>query len=180
MLITHWGLSGPAVLKLSAWVHVPCADNNYRAALIINFLPNYKEEQLHKELLAYKEQYGKRRVTNAELFPIPKRYWRRIVQLAGNDEETIWAFDQTVDNLDYDRTPAGRFNIRGKGVFKEEFVTCGGVALKEIDFKTMQSRICPGLYLAGEILDIDGITGGSISSPPGPPAGSPERAWGVD
>jgi predicted Rossmann fold flavoprotein len=161
MLITHWGLSGPAVLKLSAWGARILYDNNYRATLIINFLPNYDDEKLYKEILAYKEQYGKRRVTNAELFPVPKRYWRRIVQLAGNDEETIWAnlTKQAMTSIVTELLRA-RFNIRGKGVFKEEFVTCGGVALKEIDFKTMQSRICPGLYLAGEILDIDGITGG--------------------
>ena len=161
LLITHWGLSGPAVLKLSAWGARMLKACNYHATLAVNFLTEYKSEELHRELAAFKEQNGRKRVGSEKLFSIPTRYWGRIVQSAGIAEETTWT------NVSKKQSAAlaaelssARFAVSGKGIFKEEFVTAGGVSLKEVDFKTMQSRVCPGLFLAGEILDIDGITGG--------------------
>ncbi|MGH8003970.1 MAG: aminoacetone oxidase family FAD-binding enzyme, partial [Limisphaerales bacterium] len=161
MLITHWGLSGPAVLKLSAWGARILKACNYQAALVINFLPEYKSEDLYRELVRFKEQNGRKRVGTEKLFSIPTRYWSRLVHAAGVGEATTWT------NLSKKQMAAlaaelsaASFAISGKGIFKEEFVTAGGISLKEVDFKTMQSRIRPGLYLAGEILDIDGITGG--------------------
>jgi len=161
LLITHWGLSGPGVLKLSAWGARILKACNYQATLTINFLPEYKAEEISKELSDFKLQNGKKRVGSEKLFSIPARYWGRLVHAAGIPEETTWTnvSKKQMSSLLAELT-AARFAVSGKGIFKEEFVTAGGVSLKEVDFKTMQSRICPGLYLAGEILDIDGITGG--------------------
>ncbi len=161
LLITHWGLSGPAVLKLSAWGARILHDNSYQAELAVNLLPNYSSEQLYQMLIVCKEQNGKKRVQGVNVLPVPRRYWSRIVQLTGVAEDTAWmnmtrsAMKSIIAELTH-----GRFAISGKGVFKDEFVTCGGVSLKEVDFRTLQSKRCPGLYFAGEILDIDGLTGG--------------------
>lgn len=161
LLITHWGLSGPAVLKLSAWGARMLENCKYHAELVINFLPDWRAEQLHRELLSFKVQNGRKRVHKEKIFPLPARYWSRLVQSAGISEETVWTnvSKQAMTALASELT-AARFAVCGKGIFKEEFVTSGGVNLKEVDFKTMQSKLVPGLYLAGEILDIDGITGG--------------------
>lgn len=161
LLITHWGLSGPAVLKLSAWGARMLRQSNYQAELVVNLLPDYSAYQLYRELLAYKEQNSKKRVQKETGFPVPSRYWSRIVQFVGIAEETTWTniSKDTMTALVSELT-GGHFTVSGKGIFKEEFVTCGGVNLKEVDFKTMQSKLTPGLYFAGEILDIDGITGG--------------------
>ncbi len=161
LLITHWGLSGPAVLKLSAWGAKMLHQSRYQAGLVINLLPDFSAEEIYRKLVEYKEQNSKKRVSTESVFSIPGRYWSRIVQLVGIPEETIWAnLTKEAMSALLSELNAGCFAISGKGIFKEEFVTCGGVNLKEVDFKTMQSKLCPGLYLAGEILDIDGITGG--------------------
>ncbi len=161
LLFTHWGLSGPAVLKLSAWGARMLESCKYHATLTINFLPDYKAEKVRQELLFFKTKNGRKRVQTEKLFGIPARYWSRLVQAAGISEDTAWTnvSNKALSALVSELT-AARFAVSGKGIFKEEFVTCGGVSLKEVDFKTMQSKIVPGLYLAGEILDIDGITGG--------------------
>jgi len=161
MLITHWGLSGPAILKLSAFAARELSDSNYRAELSVNFLPGQKRESLLRRLAASRDHYGRKQVQVDGPLPIPKRYWSRVIQRQGIPEETTWsgltkaAMDAIVGEL-----TNAQFAVSGKGIFKEEFVTCGGVNLKEIDFKMMQSKLCPGLFFAGEILDIDGITGG--------------------
>jgi hypothetical protein len=161
MLITHWGLSGPAVLKLSAWGARMLHEAKYKTTLTVNFAPDRTSEQLYHEFVASKKEHGKRRVINHCPCELPKRYWQRLVTLAGIDESILWTHltKERMQTL-LRQLVAAKFQVRGKGVFKEEFVTCGGVDLKEVDFKTMQSRVCPGLYLAGEVLDIDGITGG--------------------
>jgi hypothetical protein len=161
LLITHWGLSGPAMLKLSAWGARMLQQSGYQAELSVNLLPDFSAEKLYQDLLAYKEQNGKKRVHKEPVFPVPGRYWSRIAQYVGIADETIWAnITNDAMNALVSELTRGRFAVSGKGIFKEEFVTCGGVSLKEVDFKTMQSKISPGLYFAGEILDIDGITGG--------------------
>lgn len=161
LLITHWGLSGPAVLKLSAWGARTLHRAHYHGDLVINFLPDQTTDQLSESLLAFKNKYGRKRVSIESPFPIPRRYWSRIVQAAGVAEDTAWTnLTRTAVNAIISELTHGDFAVTGKGIFKEEFVTCGGVDLKEVDFKTMQSKLCPGLYFAGEILDIDGITGG--------------------
>ena len=161
LLITHWGLSGPAVLKLSAWGARILAERKYHASLTVNFIPDYRPAQAQQELLAFKAANGRKRIVSARLFGIPTRYWTRLVHHAGIADDMLWANLSTkaLASLVAELTTA-RFAVSGKGIFKEEFVTCGGVALGEVDFRTMQSKLVPGLYFAGEILDIDGITGG--------------------
>lgn len=161
LLITHWGLSGPAVLKLSAWGARFLHDHHYQTPLLVNWLPQYNEESLRQMLLAVKSQLPRRQVTTSCPVPIPKRLWESLVASVGIGTEERWAevskkaLNQLIQEL-----IQGQYLIKGKGIFKEEFVTCGGVSLKEVDFKTMESRLVPGLYFAGEILDIDGVTGG--------------------
>ncbi len=161
VLITHWGLSGPAILKLSAWGARYLYDHKYRATLTIDWLPQYNPEVLREQLQAVKSQLPRKAVATSCPFPIPRRLWERLLESTGINMETRWAeiskksINQLVEEL-----TRGEYQITGKGVFKEEFVTCGGVRLKEVNFKTMESRCSPGLYFAGEILDIDGVTGG--------------------
>ncbi len=161
VLITHWGLSGPAILKLSAWGARFLHECGYKTPLLINWLPQYNPEKLREMLLAVKSQLPRRAIASNCPLPIPRRLWERLVAAVGIDEEKRWAelSNKTLNQL-IEELHQGKYEIIGKGVFKEEFVTCGGVSLKEVDFKTMESRICPGLYFAGEILDIDGVTGG--------------------
>lgn len=161
MLITHWGLSGPAVLKLSAWGARELHEQKYRAALQVNFLPSVSRDQVYTELAAFKEAHGRRRVSSESRFGLPKRYWEKIVQAAGIPDDNLWATlsREAMTVVTRELTEA-RFAIRGKGIFKDEFVSCGGVDLREVDFRTMESKHCPGLFFAGEVLDIDGITGG--------------------
>jgi predicted Rossmann fold flavoprotein len=161
LLITHWGLSGPAVLKLSAWGARFLHQHHYQTPLLVNWLPQYNEESLRQMLLAVKSQLPRRQITTSCPVPIPKRLWESLVASVGIGAEERWAevskkaLNQLIQEL-----IQGQYWIKGKGIFKEEFVTCGGVSLKEVDFKTMESRLVPGLYFAGEILDIDGVTGG--------------------
>jgi predicted Rossmann fold flavoprotein len=161
LLITHWGVSGPAILKLSAWGARILNENRYRMPLLINWLPDYPAEKLREILLKTKSELPKRKIINHCPFDLPKRFWQSLIAYLGVKLETPWAelskntLNQLVNELNQ-----GTYQITGKGVFKEEFVTCGGVSLKEVDFKTMESKICPGLYFAGEVLDIDGVTGG--------------------
>lgn len=161
ILVTHWGLSGPAVLKLSAWGARALYDANYQATLQVNWLPSMNAEQIRQALLAAKQAVPKRAIANHCPFDLPKRLWRYWVQQAGLDETVTWAnLPKKALNQLVEAIARGTFKIQGKGVFKDEFVTCGGVKLSEVNFKTMESRRCPGLYFAGEVLDIDGVTGG--------------------
>ncbi len=161
LLITHWGLSGPAVLKLSAWGARLLHQARYQAKLTINWLPNETDASLRKTLLSVKSQLPQRSVHANCPVMIPKRLWESFCRHAEIAEKTRWAeLSNRSLNLLIQSLIQGAYAISGKGQFKEEFVTCGGVNLKEVDFKTMESRICPGLYFAGELLDIDGVTGG--------------------
>ena len=161
LLITHWGLSGPAVLKLSAWGARFLHEHHYRTPLLVNWLPQHNQDSLRKMLLAVKSQLPRRQVTTSCPVPVPKRLWMNLVISVGIGAEERWAevskkaLNQLVQEL-----TQGQYLIKGKGVFKEEFVTCGGINLKEVDFRTMESRLIPGLHFAGEIVDIDGVTGG--------------------
>jgi hypothetical protein len=161
LLITHWGLSGPSVLKLSAWGARILSENNYRMKLQVNWLPEYNPETLNRDLLDFKEQNPKKKVIAYCPVKLPKRLWQRYIEIHDIGEDKVWAETnkKELNELVIDLTQ-GILEIKGKGVFKEEFVTCGGVNLKEVDFKTMESKIVPKLHFAGEILDIDGVTGG--------------------
>ena len=161
LLVTHWGLSGPAVLRVSAWGARTLHEKNYRAKLIVNWLGNYTFDKAVEVLQRHKDWHGNaRKKVSAEpaLTQLPLRLWKQLTQFIG---EKNWADVSKAElrNLATELT-TGEFRIEGKGQFKEEFVTCGGVELSEVDFKTMQSRLLEGLFFAGEVLDIDGLTGG--------------------
>ena len=161
LLITHWGVSGPAILKLSAWGARLLHDHKYQMPLIINWLPNYNRETLQAILLETKQSQPRKQILTVSPVEIPKRLWQSLVTFIGIDSKMVWAdlSKKALNNLLIELLQ-GEYLIRGKGVFKEEFVTCGGVNLSEINFKTMESKKCPGLFFAGEVLDIDGVTGG--------------------
>lgn len=161
LLITHWGLSGPAVLKLSAWGARILHENHYQGKLLINWLPNLHPEEVGLKILAVKAEWGKRQIALHRGVDLPHRLWQYIIDRIGVSKEDRWAelSHKTLNQLVKEISQA-EYTLTGKGVFKEEFVTCGGVKLKEINFQKMESRLVPGLYFAGEILDIDGVTGG--------------------
>ncbi|NER80716.1 MAG: NAD(P)/FAD-dependent oxidoreductase [Leptolyngbya sp. SIO1D8] len=161
LLITHWGFSGPAILKLSAWGARILHDAHYRGTLQVNWLPSLLPDQLRQTLQTARNQTPKRAITNHCPVNLPKRLWQYWVQQVGLDETTTWAnLPKKALNGLVEAISRGTFSIQGKGIFKDEFVTCGGVKLSEVDFKTMASRRCEGLFLAGEVLDMDGVTGG--------------------
>jgi predicted Rossmann fold flavoprotein len=161
LLVTHTGLSGPVILRLSAWGARELHDRDYKFVLHLNWLPHLDAEEIAAELNTRREQQPAKLVINTPIAPLPARLWERLVLTAGVEPDTRWsrltraAQHRLVQQLI--RTEA---TVTGKSLNKDEFVTCGGVRLREVDFKTMESRICPGLYFAGELLDIDGITGG--------------------
>ncbi|MEN8444860.1 MAG: NAD(P)/FAD-dependent oxidoreductase [Cyanobacteria bacterium J06555_13] len=162
LLITHWGLSGPAVLKLSAWAARSLYEQKYRAQVLVNWLPEWDQAQVRSELQQIKGDSGKKAIATYSPFsPISKRLWQYLIARIDIDTTLTWAnlSKKQLNRLVTELTQ-GTFAVTGKGVFKDEFVTCGGVRLKEVDFKTMESRVCSGLYLSGEILNIDGVTGG--------------------
>jgi hypothetical protein len=161
MLITHWGLSGPAILKLSAWGARELAAKNYEFALTINFAPPHTRDSLVRELAAVREKNPRKQIATWSPLPMPQRLWERLVSAAGIAPTTPWTAigNAAIATLATQLT-AAELKVVGKSLFKEEFVTCGGVRLSEVDFRTMESRVCPGLHFAGEVLDIDGVTGG--------------------
>ena len=161
LLITHWGVSGPAVLKLSAWGARDLKSCNYRAILQIHWLPQFNPETLRQTLQRCRQEFSRRAISNQCPLPLPRRLWQRLVARCNISPEQRWAsLSKSGLNALIRELTQGSYQIVGKGVFKDEFVTCGGIPLPEVNFKTMESRRCPGLYFAGEVLDIDGITGG--------------------
>lgn len=161
VLITHWGFSGPAILRLSAWGARALHELNYQCTLRLNWLPQLNDETLGKEFETRRQSQAARLVVNSPLPPLPARLWEQLVLAAGIPRETRWsALSRPAQHKLIQQLLRGEFPVTGKSLNKDEFVTCGGVRLNEVDFKTMESRICPGLFFAGELLDIDGITGG--------------------
>jgi predicted Rossmann fold flavoprotein len=162
LLITHNGISGPAVLRLSAWGARLLHEMNYQFTLRVNWVPGIKEDALRAELLqSRRHTCPNRRITTTPIANLPARLWEKLVLNAGISAETIWTSLSRADaNALVRQLRATEIEVDGKSLNKEEFVTCGGVRLREINFKTMESRITSRLYFAGELLDIDGITGG--------------------
>jgi predicted Rossmann fold flavoprotein len=161
LLITHWGLSGPVVLRLSAWGARVLHQMDYQCALRVNWLPQWNDEKLAQEFETRRKSQAARFVVNSPIAPVSARLWEQLVVAAGVARETRWsALSRPSQHQLIQQLLRGDFPVSGKSLNKDEFVTCGGVKLGEVDFKTMQSRICPGLFFAGELLDIDGITGG--------------------
>lgn len=161
VLITHWGLSGPAVIKLSAWAAEYFYQNQYEATVLISWIKETQEEVVRKFLSEYKAAHKKRKVYSYPLFELPQRLWTRLCVLAELSDQKIWD-ELSNKNLNkllelLIRCP---FTIKGKTTFKEEFVTCGGVDLAEVDPETMESKKVKNLFFAGEVLNIDGETGG--------------------
>ncbi len=161
LLITHWGLSGPAILKLSAWGARELAARNYEFPLLVNFAPPHSRESLVRELTAVRERNPRKHIATWSPLAMPQRLWERLVTSAGIAATTTWngVSNAALGTLAAQLTGA-ELKVVGKSLFKDEFVTCGGVRLSEVDFRTMESRVCPGLHFAGEVLDIDGVTGG--------------------
>ncbi|GAB4228890.1 MAG: NAD(P)/FAD-dependent oxidoreductase [Ekhidna sp.] len=161
LLITHWGLSGPAVLKLSAWGAYELNDRKYQFEVLINFTSGLKPDEIREHLLGYKIAHPKRKVVNYPLFDLPKRFWERMVSLCGVSDQTSFSeLSKKSLNKLVEELGQGRYQVNGKSTFKEEFVTAGGVALSEVNLETFECRRFPGLFMAGEVLDIDALTGG--------------------
>lgn len=161
VLITHGGLSGPAILTLSAWGARVLAGLGYRFTLALNLVPGRTREQVRSELRAQRTEHPRRRVSSGGPFAVPLRLWERLAAAAGMGPELTWSHvsSEALEAL-VGACVETRLAIEGKSLNKEEFVTCGGVRREEIDFRTLASRRCPGLYVVGEALDVDGVTGG--------------------
>ena len=161
LLITHWGMSGPAILKLSAWGARVLSDYKYKFRIRVNWLPTYHEGGVYQQLLDIKEVEAKKTILRTNAFDIPKRLWVNLVKAAGISDSTKWA-DISKNDLQEltGQLTRSEFIVDGKSTFKEEFVTAGGIDLKEINFKTYESKMVPGLYFAGEVMNVDAITGG--------------------
>jgi predicted Rossmann fold flavoprotein len=161
LLVTHTGLSGPAILRLSAWGARALHTANYQFTLRVNWLPRLDHEALAAELDSRRAAQPARLVVNAPLPPLPSRLWERLVLAAGIPRETRWAeLSRSARHQLIQQLTGTQLEVAGKSLNQEEFVTCGGVRLSEVNFKTMESRLCPGLHFGGELLDIDGVTGG--------------------
>ena len=160
LLITHWGMSGPAILKLSAWGARELSDKK-NFEIEVNWLPETSSEEVEEELMRLKKENAKQSPHKYAQFNLPKRLWQSLVSASGIEVESRWADlnKQQLEELEQQLTH-GTFQVHGKSTFKEEFVTAGGVELKEVNFKTFESKVCPNLFLAGEVLNIDAITGG--------------------
>lgn len=161
LLVTHWGLSGPAVLRISAWGARDLNKMFYKFPLEINFVAERNIEGVLMHCQRAKAESAKKTVKVNPLFALPARLWQRLVEAANIGAEARWGDLTKIETQALAvQISESTFHITGKSTFKEEFVTAGGVALKELNFKTFESRICPNLFLAGEVLDIDAITGG--------------------
>jgi predicted Rossmann fold flavoprotein len=161
ILITHFGFSGPAIIKLSAWGANYLFERNYHCPFTINWAPEETWESLYEKLITLKKEHPTKTLVSENILKLPKSLWKHFI------EQTSIEANVQFSNLSLKSLTAlskkiclDTYLIEGKTTNKEEFVTCGGVSLKEINFKTMESKLCPGLFFAGEILNIDGVTGG--------------------
>jgi predicted flavoprotein YhiN len=161
LLVTHWGLSGPVILRLSAWGARVLHGFNYQFPLQVNWLPHLHAEAIAAELKSRQAAQPARLVVNVPVTPLPSRLWEQLVLAAGIARDTRWAaLSRAAQHRLVQQLIRTELPVTGKSLNQDEFVTCGGVRLAEVNFKTMESRVCPGLFFAGELLDIDGVTGG--------------------
>ncbi|MBN8663056.1 MAG: NAD(P)/FAD-dependent oxidoreductase [Chitinophagales bacterium] len=161
VLITHWGMSGPAVLRLSAWGARELADKQYQFTAMVNWLPEYHEQSLKEAFTDLRQTQAAQKIHGKNPFGLPNRLWTFFLEQAGVTEQMRWADLPAKQQQQLIRLlVANEFIVNGKTTFKEEFVTCGGIQLNEVDVNSMQSKLLPGLYFAGEVMDVDGITGG--------------------
>jgi predicted Rossmann fold flavoprotein len=161
-LITHWGFSGPAVLKLSAWGARKLHDLNYQSTCLLDWLPETSEEELRELIKNKTNENSKKSLLNNPLdSQIPKNLWKKLLNLSKLDETATWqSLSLKLKEKLIQRLKCDSYNMNGKTTFKQEFVTSGGIKLSEVNFKTMESKKVPGLFFGGEVLNIDGITGG--------------------
>jgi predicted Rossmann fold flavoprotein len=161
LLITHWGMSGPAILQLSAWGARHLEENGYHFHLLVNWLNESKEYEVRERLIMESRQFSAKKMSNVHTFPFTNRLWEFVLEKTGVPKDFRWAqlegkiLNRLANNLVNDR-----YEVKGKTTFKEEFVTAGGVDLSGINFQNMESKVIPGLYFAGEVMDVDGLTGG--------------------
>ncbi len=161
LLITHWGMSGPAILKLSAWGARELEAKNYSFKISINWVPAFNENTLREKMQQLRFDIAAQKIINRNPFSLPARLWEYLLQQSGVNENLRWADlpakdqNKLIKNLCMEE-----FEVKGKTTFKEEFVTSGGIQLNEIEVNTMQSKIIPGLFFAGEVINVDGVTGG--------------------
>jgi predicted Rossmann fold flavoprotein len=161
LLLTHAGLSGPAVLRLSAWGARVFHGMNYQLSVKVDWFPETREEELRQMVDERRKQQGARSLGNSPFAPLSSRLWEGLLEYAGIDRAKRWSeLNKATVQILLKALKETEFQVNGKSLNKEEFVTCGGVRLSEVNFKTMESRICPGIYFAGEVMDIDGVTGG--------------------
>lgn len=161
LLITHWGMSGPAILKLSAWGARELSEKNWHFTAVINWIPSFNENSLRKKMQDMRVDAASQKILNRNPFGLPARLWEFILQKAGVKDEWRWAdLPGKIQNRLIKLLVAAEFEVKGKTTFKEEFVTAGGVNLSEVDPSTMMSKKAPGIFFSGEILDVDGVTGG--------------------
>ncbi len=161
LLITHWGLSGPAVLKLSAWGARQLAIDNWQFTILVNWLPDYNEQTLSEKFRSVRNGIAAQKVGGKNPFGLPQRLWDFLLTASAISSEKRWAdLSLKEQKLLTRNLCAYSCTIKGKTTFKEEFVTAGGIKLNEVDHNTMMSKKIPGLFFAGEILDVDGVTGG--------------------
>ncbi len=162
LLITHWGISGPVVLRLSSWLARSLHQCQYQGRLQVNWLANWGRQKLYEHCQTLRSQVARKSLGNYRpTLELPQRLWHYLLRAAHIPPERRWGelSRRDLEQLLLQLT-AKVYPVAGKGIYKEEFVTCGGVPWGEVDSRTLQSRVCPGLYLAGEILDMDGLTGG--------------------
>ena len=161
LLVTHWGVSGPAVLKLSSYAARLLAENDYKAPLAISWTGELTRQEVEENLLKLQTANPRKQVATLHPFGLPSRLWLYILSKLDIDAVKPWAeigrktLNRMIETLVNDQ-----YTIAGKGAFREEFVTCGGVSLSSVNSKTLESKVCPNLFFAGEVLDIDAITGG--------------------
>jgi predicted Rossmann fold flavoprotein len=161
LLITHWGMSGPAVLKCSAWGARELSNLGYAFTIRVNWIPTYAEQDLRTAWPLIRSEQGNTKIGGRNPFELPGRLWLHLLEVCGIDAGGSWAtLTASAQNKLITALTAFECKVSGKTTFKDEFVTCGGIKLSEIDANTMQSKLVKGLYFAGEIMDIDGITGG--------------------
>ena len=161
VLITHWGMSGPAILKLSAWGARLLYDHNYKFNVQMNWLSVKSENEVHDIINSQMDRIRKKKIANANPFGLPNRMWLFLLKKVQINSDSPWMeLSKKNRNKLVNVLLNDVYAVSGKTTFKEEFVTCGGVSLSDVDIKTMQSIVCKDLYFAGEVLDIDGITGG--------------------
>lgn len=161
LLITHWGMSGPAVLRLSAWGARELASGNYQFSIMVNWVPAFNENSLREHVQALRFELAAQKIANRNPFQLPQRLWDYLLEQSGINGQLRWAdLPAKEQNKLIKILCAQEFAVQGKTTFKEEFVTAGGIRLNEVDASSMESKLLPGLFFAGEILDVDGITGG--------------------